>query len=395
MDLTTAVSQAMASFHEDMTKWRHELHQHPETCYEEFWTSDFIAKQLDSFGIETHRGMGQTGVVGILRGQGTSNAAIGLRADMDGLPMHEANEVAYKSLTAGRMHACGHDGHMAMLLGAAKYLSQTKQFEGTVYFIFSPAEEGGAGAKAMMDDGLFQSFDVDHIWGMHNWPGLEVGKIAVHDGACMASADHFQIMITGTGGHAAMPHQSQDPIVAGAALVQNLQSIVARRIDPLDAAVVSVTAMQGGEAYNVIPDTLEVRGTARALTHETRGKLQDAIRQMTQDISHAYDVRAEISWYGGYPPTVNHSAYAQRASDVAAEIVGTQNIVRNPPASMGAEDFAYMLEARKGAYIWIGGGAAQKGKMLHNTSYDFNDEILPIGASYWARLVETQLPYAG
>ena len=389
-----AVLNSIAQSHEEMTSWRHALHQHPETCYEEKWTSDFIAKQLTSFGIEIYRGLAKTAVVGILKGQGSSKASLGLRADMDGLPMTEANDFAHKSLTQGRMHACGHDGHMAMLLGAAKYLAQTKQFDGTVYFIFQPAEEGGAGAKAMIDEGLFTHFDMDHVWGMHNWPGLAAGKVAVHDGACMASADHFSITITGRGGHAAMPHQSQDPIIASAALVQNLQSIVSRTIDPLDSGVVSITAINGGSAFNVIPDSVELRGTARALRPATRNKIEEAIRRITDQIATAYGVTADIGWRGGYPPTVNHSAESERAIAVAEQVVGAQNIMRNPPASMGAEDFAYMLEARKGSYIWLGAGEAVPGKMLHNTSYDFNDEILPIGASYWARLVESELPLA-
>ena len=386
------VLNSLAQAHDEMTKWRRQLHQHPEICYEEVWTSQFIADQLTEFGIEIQRGMGKTGVVGILKGQGNSQASIGLRADMDGLPMTEANEFAHKSLQDGRMHACGHDGHMAMLLGAAKYLAQTRQFDGTVYFIFQPAEEGGAGAKAMIDDGLFSQFGIDHVWGMHNWPGLSVGNIAVHDGPCMASADHFSITITGKGGHAAMPHQSDDPIIASAALVQSLQSIVSRRIDPLDSAVVSITSLQGGSAYNVIPDSVELRGTARALQAKTRAELEKSIREMTQQIATAYGVEAQIGWRGGYPPTVNHMAESQRAIDVAQEIVGANHIVHNPPASMGAEDFAYMLEQRKGSYIWIGAGEAVSGKMLHNTQYDFNDEILPIGASYWAKLVERELP---
>ena len=387
-----AVLNSIAQAHDEMRAWRHELHQHPEICYEEFWTSEFIAAQLASLGIETHRGMGKTGVVGILKGQSDNGGAIGLRADMDGLPMTEANDFAHKSLQEGRMHACGHDGHVAMLLGAAKYLAQTRQFDGTVYFIFQPAEEGGAGAKAMIEDGLFEQFDMPHVWGMHNWPGLEVGKIAVHDGACMASADHFSITITGRGGHAAMPHQSRDPIIAAAALVQNLQTIVSRRIDPLEPAVVSITAMNGGTAFNVIPDAMELRGTARALSATVRAKLEESIREITDEICSAYGVSGAVGWRGGYPPTVNHRSESERAIAIAGDIVGADNIVRNPPASMGAEDFAYMLEQRKGSYIWIGGGEAIPGKMLHNTRYDFNDEILPIGASYWAKLVESEMP---
>ena len=377
--------------HAMMMSWRHELHQHPETCYEEVWTSDFIAAQLASFGLEVHRGLGQTGVVGVLKGQSDQGPAIGLRADMDGLPMVEANEFAHKSLTEGRMHGCGHDGHMTMLLGAARYLSQTRQFDGTVYFIFQPAEEGGAGGKAMIEDGLFTRFPMDTIWGMHNWPGLAVGQIAVHDGACMASADHFEITIHGRGGHAAMPHQSADPILAGTALVQNLQAIVSRHIDPLDSAVVSITALQGGEAFNVIPDSLTIRGTARALQATTRATLEAQIRHIATETASAHGTRATIDWRAGYPPTINHPAEAGRAASVAASLIGEENVRRNPPASMGAEDFAYMLEGCKGAYIWIGAGPAEPGKMLHNTSYDFNDEILPLGASYWVRLVETEL----
>ena len=385
------IYNSIAESHEIMTRWRHELHQHPEICYEEVWTSDFIAAQLEALGIEVHRGLGKTGVVGVLKGQIDDGRAIGLRADMDGLPMVEANDIAHKSLTEGRMHACGHDGHMTMLLGAAKYLSETRNFNGTVYFIFQPAEEGGAGAKAMMEDGLFSRFKVDTVWGMHNWPGLEAGKIAIHDNACMASADHFEITIKGRGGHAAMPHQAQDPIITGAAMVQSLQTIVARHTDPLDAAVVSITAMQGGEAFNVIPDELTLRGTARALQPETRAKVEATIRQVIENVAAAHGCTAELSWRAGYPPTVNHKTEADRAAAIAGEIVGADNIMLNPPASMGAEDFAYMLEEQKGAYIWIGAGKAEAGKMLHNTGYDFNDEILPLGASYWARLVESEL----
>ena len=385
------IYNSIAESHEIMTRWRHELHQHPEICYEEVWTSDFIAAQLEALGIEVHRGLGKTGVVGVLKGQTDDGRAIGLRADMDGLPMVEANDIAHKSLTEGRMHACGHDGHMTMLLGAAKYLSETRNFNGTVYFIFQPAEEGGAGAKAMMEDGLFSRFKVDTVWGMHNWPGLEEGKIAIHDNACMASADHFEITIKGRGGHAAMPHQAQDPIITGAAMVQSLQTIVARHTDPLDAAVVSITAMQGGEAFNVIPDELTLRGTARALQPETRAKVEATIRRVIENVAAAHGCTAEMSWRAGYPPTVNHKNEAGRAAAIAGEILGADNIMLNPPASMGAEDFAYMLEEQKGAYIWIGAGKAEAGKMLHNTGYDFNDEILPLGASYWARLVESEL----
>ena len=385
----------IAAFEDLLISWRHALHQHPEICYEEVWTSDFIADKLASFGIEVVRGLGQTGLVGILHGTGygpdNPGPAIGLRADMDALPMTEANDFAHRSQIEGRMHACGHDGHVTMLLGAAKYLAETRDFAGTVYFIFQPAEEGGAGGQAMIDDGLFDRFEMRSVWGMHNWPGLPTGHIAVHHGPCMASADHFEITINGRGGHAAMPHQSVDPVVASAAIIQSLQTIVARKTDPLDAAVLSITQMNAGSAFNVIPDQVVLCGTARALTSDTRQFLEDQIKLMIDQIAKAYGCHAEIDWRVGYPPTVNDSAMALRAADVAGQLVGPDKLHQDIPASMGAEDFAFMLDERPGAYIWLGAGEAIPGKMLHNTGYDFNDSILSTGASYWVRLVESEL----
>ena len=264
----------------DLRDWRHELHRHPELGYEEVWTSDFIAGKLESFGIEVHRGMGKTGVVGVLRGTGDSDRAIGLRSDIDALPIHELNEFDHASLTPGKMHACGHDGHTTMLLGAAQYLAETRNFDGTVYFIFQPAEEGGAGGLAMIEDGLFTKFEMETVWGLHNWPSMDAGSAGIHDGVCMANADMFEMTVTGLGGHAAQPHMTVDPVPCGAAIVQALQTIVSRRVSPVDSAVVSVTVFQAGSAHNVIPDSAKLQGTARSFTAETRKLLEEAIRDI-------------------------------------------------------------------------------------------------------------------
>ena len=386
-----AIINRVAEFHEDMTAWRRSLHMHPEICYEEVWTSDFIADRLAEFGIETVRGLAGTGVVGILKGKTDSGRAIGLRADMDGLPMPEANEFEHKSTTEGRMHACGHDGHMTMLLGAARYLAETRNFDGTVYFIFQPAEEGGAGAAKMIDEGLFSDFQMQSVWGMHNWPGLPAGEIAVSEGASMASADHFEMTVTGRGGHAAMPHQAADPVVASTAIVQALQMLVSRQTNPADAAVMSITMIHGGSAFNVIPDEVKLSGTARAFRPETRARLEQSLREVSALTAKAHGCSVEMDWRVGYPPTINHKAEAGRAADVARSVVGEGRVHMNPEPSMGAEDFSFMLQEKPGAYIWLGAGEAQPGKMLHNTGYDFNDEILPVGTSYWAQLVEREL----
>lgn len=386
-----AIINRVAEFHDDMTTWRRSLHQHPEICYEEVWTSDFIAERLAEFGIETVRGLAGTGVVGILKGKTDSGRAIGLRADMDGLPMPEANDFEHKSMTEGRMHACGHDGHMTMLLGAARYLAETRNFDGTVYFIFQPAEEGGAGAAKMMEEGLFSDFQMETVWGMHNWPGLAAGEIAVSEGASMASADHFEMTVTGRGGHAAMPHQAADPVLAAAAIVQSLQMLVSRQTNPADAAVMSITMIHGGSAFNVIPDEVKLSGTARAFRPETRARLEQSLRDVSALTAEAHGCSVSVDWRVGYPPTVNHKTEAGRAADVARSVVGEGRVHLNPEPSMGAEDFAFMLDEKPGAYIWLGAGEAQAGKMLHNTGYDFNDEILPVGTSYWVALVESEL----
>ena len=387
-----AVINSIADREQEMKTWRHLLHQHPETSYEEVWTSDFIAEKLQAFGIEIHRGIGKTGIVGVLHGSGKGTAAIGLRADMDALPMQEKNEFSHASKTPGRMHACGHDGHSTMLLGAAQYLAETRNFDGTVYFIFQPAEEGGNGGEAMIKDGLFERFDMSTVWGMHNWPGMDVGKIGVHNGACMAAADFFEIYITGSGGHAAIPDLTIDPIPCGAAIVQSLQSIVSRRITALEPAVVSVTIFDAGSALNVIPGTARLGGTARSFSPEIRELLEGSIRDITQSTAKAFDCEVEIDWQPGYPPTVNHAEESSRAVSVASDILGAENIITDLPPSMGAEDFAFMLGEKRGSYIWLGAGPAKEGAMLHNDRYDFNDDVLATGASYWARLVESELP---
>ena len=385
------VINSLAERKEEMREWRRELHQHPEICYEEVWTSDFIAAKLQSFGIEVHRGMGKTGVVGVVRGNGDSDRAIGLRADIDALPMQELNEFEHASKIPNRMHACGHDGHTTMLLGAAKYLAETRNFDGTVYLIFQPAEEGGGGGLAMIEDGLFREFDMQTVWGMHNMPQMDMGEAGVHDGVCMANADQFDMTITGRGGHAAQPHLCIDPIPCGAAIVQSLQSIVSRRVGPVDSAVVSVTIFQAGTAKNVIADTVRIAGTARSFLRDTRTLLRDAIREISETTAKAYDCMLEFDWHHGYPATVNHAAEAERAAQVLGKVIGSDHIDRDVEPSLGGEDFSYMLEEKPGCYIWLGTGPAPADGMLHNARYDFNDEALPIGASYWVQLVESEL----
>jgi hippurate hydrolase len=386
------VFNTIADRHEEMTVWRRTLHANPELGFEEHFTADFIAEKLESFGIEVHRGLAKTGVVGIIRGQGNSDRKIGLRADIDALPMTEINDFEYKSRHDGKMHACGHDGHTTMLLGAAQYLAETRNFDGTVVLIFQPAEEGGGGGRVMIEEGLFKSFDVETVWGMHNWPGVDLGKAVVQRGASMAAADMFEITIKGRSGHAAMPHTTIDTITAGAAVVQSLQTIVSRRVDPLDPAVVSITQFHAGSTHNVIPDTSQIVGTARYVSRETGAFIKAQIKQIADQVAAAQGCSIAFEWEDGYPPTVNHAAEAERAAKAMTDIIGGDGVIFDAPPSMGAEDFSFMLEERPGAYIWLGNGKGGPGKMLHNTSYDFNDALLPIGASYWVKLAETELP---
>jgi amidohydrolase len=367
---------------------RRDLHAHPELAFEERRTADLVARSLEAAGIEVHRGLATTGVVGVLR-NGSSSRAIGLRADMDALPMHEQNAFPHHSRFAGRMHACGHDGHTAMLLAAAEYLAASHEFDGTVYFIFQPAEETVGGARVMIEEGLFERFPMQAVYGMHNWPGLPAGQFAVHAGPVMACSDQFDILIRGHGAHAAFPHQGRDPTVAGAALVQALQTIVSRNLEPQDAAVLSITRfLADGGAYNVIPDRAELAGTVRVFRPEAQDQMEAAMERICSGIGAAYGVQVSLDYQRGYPPSVNDPDEAMRCRAVLEDLVGVENVRTDLKPSMGAEDFAYFLRERPGCYVWIGNGTGEGGCMLHNPHYDFNDEILPVGASYWVRLTE-------
>ncbi|MCK6407658.1 M20 aminoacylase family protein [Thauera sp.] len=373
-----------------LTAIRRDIHAHPELAFEEHRTAELVARHLEALGIETHRGVGGTGVVGVVRGR-RGLRAIGLRADMDALPITERNEFAHKSTIQGCMHACGHDGHTTMLLGAAEALAARRDFDGTVYLIFQPAEEGEGGAPAMIADGLFERFPMEAVFGMHNWPGMEAGTFAIHSGPVMASADRFDIRFTGVGAHAAMPHLGVDPVVAGAAFVQAAQTLVSRVLDPIDAGVVSVTQFHAGEAYNVIPDRAELCGTVRTFSAEVRDRLERGLRQVAEGIAQSHGVEVLFEFRRGYPPTVNTAAEAALCAEAARAVAGADHVFTDRRPSMGAEDFAYFLEEKPGAYIWIGNGPGEGGCMLHNPRYDFNDEVLPAGVAYWCALVRRLL----
>jgi hippurate hydrolase len=372
----------IAAFHGDMTAWRRHIHAHPETAFEERSTAEFVAAKLAELGIEVHRGLAGTGVVGTLRA-GTGQKRIGLRADLDALHIHEANGFDHRSTSLGKMHACGHDGHTAMLLGAARYLAETRAFDGTVHFIFQPAEENEAGGRVMVEQGLFEKFPVDSVYGMHNWPGLAVGRFAVRPGPMMASADVFEITVTGKGAHAAMPHRGTDPVVVGAEIVGALQTIASRQASPLDSVV-----------DNVIPQQAVLRGTTRSFEPGLRDLLESSLRRIAEGIAAAHGAAVTVRYDRRYPATINSERETEIAADAMAEVAGIENVERDLPPTMGAEDFAFMLQARPGAYVWIGNGGDGSGPGLHHPAYDFNDEILPLGASYWARLVERSLPRA-
>jgi len=381
-----------SDFHKQMITWRHWLHQHPELSFKEELTSDYIAAVLEENDIEMHRGLAITGIVATIHGK-RKGGCIGLRADMDALPILERNEFAHKSLHEGKMHACGHDGHSTMLLGAAVHLKQHNDFAGTVHFIFQPAEEGGHGGAKMVEEGLFDKFPCDSVYGMHNWPGLAVGKFAVHDRAVMAAEETINIEVTGKGGHAAMPDQVKDPILAGAHVITALQSIVSRNVAPTQAAVISISMAQAGSIANVIPNNIKLTGTLRYFEPEVGKKVKERMHRVVKSVCEAMDTKGSLSFSEGYPATINTPKYAQQCAESAAKIVGPENVLRDMPPSMGAEDFSFILNANRGAYIWIGNGEVPEGQpeggcMLHNTQYDFNDEISASGASYWVQLVK-------
>ena len=369
--------------------WRRDLHAHPELLYDVHRTAAAVADKLKSFGCDdVVAGIGRTGVVGVIRGRKAGNQVVGLRADMDALPLEEETGLPYRSTVPGKMHACGHDGHTAMLLGAAKYLAETRNFAGTAVVIFQPAEEGGAGGEAMVKDGLMTRFGIDEVYGMHNYPGLPLGQFGIRPGAIMAAADHIEIKIEGKGGHAARPHLAVDTILVGAQIINQLQSIVARNVDPLHAAVVSVCMFHAGHTDNVIPQHARLRGTARSLTAEVRATLQERIAAVVEGTARLYGATAKISYSTGYPVVVNHERQTAFAADVAREIAGQDKVDADFPPMMGAEDFAFMLQERPGAFIFVGNGDSAS---LHHPTYDFNDEVIPVGTSYWVRLAETAL----
>ena len=376
---------------------RRDIHAHPELCFEEVRTADVVAKKLTEWGIPIHRGLGTTGVVGIVKA-GSSGRAIGLRADMDALPMQEFNTFGHASRHPGKMHACGHDGHTAMLLAAAQHLASHRDFDGTVYLIFQPAEEGGGGAREMIKEGLFEQFPMEAVFGMHNWPGAEVGKFAVSAGPVMASSNEFKITIRGKGGHAAMPHNGIDPVTIACQMVQAFQAIVSRNKKPVDAGVISVTMIHAGEATNVIPDSCELQGTVRTFSVAVLDMIEQRMQQVAKHTCAAFDAQCEFEFSRNYPPTINSAPEVEFARRVMTSIVGEQNVGAQEP-TMGAEDFAYMLQARPGCYVFIANGDGAHREMghgggpcmLHNPSYDFNDALIPLGATYWVRLAEAWL----
>jgi amidohydrolase len=385
------VLDRIASLQPTLAEWRHELHRHPETAFEEHRTSDFVAARLAEFGVEVHRGLAKTGVVGVLRA-GSSGRSIGLRADLDALDVQEASGKPWASTVPGKMHACGHDGHTTMLLAAARYLAETRAFDGTVHFIFQPAEENEGGGRVMVEEGLFQRFPCDEIYGMHNMPGVPVGKFALWPGPMMAAYDIFEIVVEGVGAHGAMPHHGIDPVLVAAHLVTALQSIVARNVNPAQTAVVSTTQFHAGDAYNVIPQSAVLRGTVRTFDASVQAMIEKRIRLLAEQLCAGFGAKVSGWRYEQrYPATINSEAETRHAARAAQALVGHPNVLLDPMPSMASEDFAWMLRARPGCYLWIGNGAGAGSCMVHNPGYDFNDEILGLGASFWVTLVEQQL----
>jgi len=395
MPLPTTLLEPIVAQADAFTAVRRDLHAHPELCFEERRTSDLVAQLLTEWGIPIHRGLGTTGVIGIIRG-GQSNRAVGLRADMDGLPVTEFNTFGHASVTKGKMHACGHDGHTTMLLSAAHYLAKHRNFDGTVYLIFQPAEEGGGGAREMIKDGLFDQFPMEAVFGIHNWPGLEAGQFALNPGPAFASSNEFKITIKGKAAHAAMPHNGIDPVPVACQMVQAFQTIITRNKRPIDAGVISVTQVRAGEATNVIPDSCELQGTVRTFSLDVLDMIERRMCDIAHAICSAFDASCDFSFRRNYPPTINHPAETQFVRGVLTDLVGPQNVKVFEP-TMGAEDFSYYLLEKPGCYFVIGNGDGTHRDsghgggpcMLHNPSYDFNDELIPLGASMWARLVES------
>jgi amidohydrolase len=393
--------EPILAFQTELEQIRRDLHAHPELCYQEQRTADVVAARLTEWGIPVVRGLGVTGVVGIIK-NGNSPRAIGLRADMDALPMQELNTFDHASRHAGKMHACGHDGHTAMLLGAAHYLSRHRNFDGTVYLIFQPAEEGGGGARRMMDDGLFDTYPMEAVYGMHNWPGIPAGHFAVVDGPMMASSNEFRVVVKGKGAHAAQPHRGIDPVMVAVQVAQAWQAIISREKNPLDTAVLSITQIHAGSATNIIPDEAVMVGTVRTFSTAVLDLIQRRMDEVAKGIAAGFNAGIDFEFHRNYPPLVNHREQTAFAVQAMKAVVGEANVDTNVEPTMGAEDFAFMLQAKPGCYVFLGNGegdhrAAGHGLgpcQLHNASYDFNDRLLPIGASYWVRLAEMGLPLA-
>jgi hippurate hydrolase len=392
--MTSPVDRIRA-YHAELKLVRHDLHAHPELAFTETRTSDLVAEKLAAWGVEVHRGLARTGVVGAIQGkQNKSGKAVGLRADMDCLPINETGAVPYRSRHEGRMHACGHDGHTTMLLGAARYLAETRDFDGTAYVIFQPAEESGGGGHVMVREGLFEKFPANEVYALHNWPGLAPGKIAVGTGPMMAATDEVQITVRGVGGHGAMPHLVVDPVVAAAQIITALQTIASRNVEPTDAVVVSICSMQTSQvgAFNVVPETVRLVGTVRSFRPQTRELAERRLREIATKMAEALGASAEIEYVRGYPATVNSAREAAFAAAVGERIFGKGNVITDPTPTMGGEDFSYMLQARPGAYVFLGQGGGPGGCFLHHPNFDFNDEVIPLGAGYLAALVEQALP---
>jgi amidohydrolase len=381
----------VADLHKDITEWRRDFHAHPELLYDVHRTAASVAEKLKAFGCdEVVSGIGRTGVVGVIRGRKAGpDQVIGLRADMDALPIEEATGLPYQSTNPGKMHACGHDGHTAMLLGAARYLAETRNFTGSAVVIFQPAEEGGAGGKAMVDDGMMDRFGIKQVYGMHNYPGMAVGQFGIRPGPTMAAADHLTIDIEGVGAHAARPHFSVDTVLVGAQMINQLQTIVSRNVDPLESAVVSICVFQAGTTDNVIPQTAKLRGTVRSLKPEIQELVQKRMQEVVEGTARLYGAKATLKYNRGYPVLNNHERQTEFAASVAGQIAGNDKVDTTIPPVMGAEDFSFMLNERPGAFIFIGNGDSAG---LHHPAYNFNDDVIPFGTSYWVKLVETAQP---